>query len=311
MREEPALRALVTGGAGFIGSHLVDALVARGDEVTVIDDLSTGDRANLNPGAEFHHLDVRDPAAAGLLAAGRFNTVFHLAAQMSVSRSVEDPVFDAEVNIIGGIRFMRAAAAAGSGFILASTGGALYGDADRLPTPEEYPAWPVSPYGVSKLSAEHYLHCFAAESGLRYAALRYANVYGPRQNPHGEAGVVAIFCRALLTGGRPFINGDGRQTRDYVYVDDVVRANLLAADAPGNGHLNVGTGRQTDVNQLFRLIVNEVGVDCPEQHREPRAGEQRTSALDCSRIRAELGWEPELTLEAGLARTVAWFRENS
>ena len=300
----------MTGGAGFIGSHLVDALLERGEAVTVLDDLSSGDRANLNPNAEFLQLDVRDPKAAALITERRFEAVCHLAAQMSVSRSVAEPVFDAEVNVIGGLRLMQAAAAAGARFLFSSTGGALYGEADVLPTPEDYPAWPVSPYGVSKLTTEHYLHFFAHEHGLAYVVLRYGNVYGPRQNPHGEAGVVAIFCRTLFTGGQPLINGDGKQTRDYVHVDDVVRANLAALDAGQVGHFNVGTGRQTDVNELFRLIVAASGVPAEERHREARPGEQRTSALDIGLIRERLGWEPRVTLEQGIRQTVDWFREN-
>ena len=305
-----SMRVLVTGGAGFIGSHLVDALIGRGDRVTVLDNLSTGEAANLHPDAEFHELDIRDAAAAAMLRGGGFDAVCHLAAQMSVSRSVADPLFDADVNVVGGLRLMQAAAEAGARFLFASTGGALYGDADVIPTPEAHPAWPVSPYGVSKLTTEHYLHFFRHEHGLGYVALRYANVYGPRQNPHGEAGVVAIFCRGLLTGGQPLINGDGLQTRDYVHVADVVRANLLALDSATCGHFNVGTGRQTDVNRLYRLVVEAAGVDRPERHREARPGEQRTSALDASLIDANLGWRPEIRLEDGIRQTVEWFRSH-
>lgn len=300
---------LVSGGAGFIGSHVTDALISRGDEVTVLDDLSTGDPANLNPGADFQRFDIRSPEAAHLIRERRPEAIVHHAAQMSVSRSVADPILDASINIAGTLNLLEAAREAGSRFVFASTGGALYGEARVLPTPEDQPTWPVSPYGVSKLSIEHYLHFYEVEHGLRYVALRYANVYGPRQNPHGEAGVVAIFCRALFADGHPVINGDGRQTRDYVNVADVVDANLRALASRETGPFNVGTGRQTDVNELFGLIVERSGVRAEERHGEGRRGEQRTSALDASRIRERLGWQPRVRLEDGLAETVDWFRE--
>jgi len=304
------MRIVVTGGAGFIGSHLVDALVARGEEVLVIDDLSTGSVANLNGRARFEQLDVRTEEAAAAVERFRPQAVMHLAAQMSVSRSVREPLYDADVNVLGALRMLEAARATGARFVFASTGGALYGDAETLPTPETCPAWPVSPYGVAKLSVEHYLHCYGFTHDLSYTVLRYANVYGPRQNPHGEAGVVAIFCRSLLAGGRPVITGDGRQTRDYVFVADVVRANLLAVDARASGHYNVGTGLQTDVNSLFELIVERVGRKVGAQHGEPRPGEQRTSALDSGLILRTLCWRPEVTLTDGIAETVEWFRRE-
>jgi len=302
------VRLIVTGGAGFIGSQVTDALLERGDEVLVIDDLSTGEKANLNPAAEFAQLDIRGPEAPALVIRWRPQAISHHAAQMSVSRSVREPVFDAEVNVLGSLNLLEAARQSEARLIFASTGGALYGDADILPTPETVPAWPVSPYGVGKLAFEHYLYCYGAEHGLSYAALRYANVYGPRQNPHGEAGVVAIFCKALLGDGVARINGDGGQTRDYIFVRDVVRANLLAIDAPATvGHFNVGTGRQTDVNTLFRLLTERLGVRVPEAHGPARPGEQRTSALDSSLIGERLGWRPETSLEDGLKETADWF----
>lgn len=302
------MRVMVTGGAGFIGSQVADALLERGDEVIVVDDLSTGVRGYVHPAAEFHLLDIRSSEAAALIRERRPDVVCHHAAQMSVSLSVRQPVFDAEVNLMGGLNLLEAAREAGARFLFASTGGALYGDADVLPTPESYPAWPVSPYGVAKLSFEHYLHAYAVEHGLRYVALRYANVYGPRQNPHGEAGVVAIFCLKLLAGEQPVINGDGRYTRDYVHVADVVRANLAALSSDANGHYNVGTGRQTDVNKVFRMVATSIGVAAHEVHGPPRPGDQRTSALDCRLARERLGWAPEIGLEEGLHQTVAWFR---
>jgi len=301
------LKVLVTGGAGFIGSHLVDALVERGDEVLVVDDLSTGDQRNLNPRARFHRLEIRESAAADLVRGERPDVISHHAAQMSVSRSVAEPVFDAEVNVLGSLNLARAAVDAGSRIVFASTGGALYGDAAVLPTAETAPAWPVSPYGISKLAFEHYLYGFRRQYGLNYAALRYANVYGPRQNPHGEAGVVAIFCEGLL-GKRPFkIHGEGTDTRDYVYVDDVVRANLLALDSEVCDHFNVGTGRQADTNTIYRLVAERMGRPTEVEHGPPRPGDLRASALDASLLERTLGWKPEVSLEEGIAQTVDWF----
>lgn len=305
------MNVLVTGGAGFIGSHVVDALVGRGDRVLVIDDLSTGAREYLNEAAEFRELDIRTPEAAATVLQWRPDVVCHHAAQMSVSRSVREPLFDASVNLVGSLNLLEAARQVDARFLLASTGGALYGDADVLPTPETYPARPVSPYGVAKLSFEQYLYCYGVQHGLRYVALRYANVYGPRQNPHGEAGVVAIFCLKLLADQQPVINGDGRHTRDYVHVADVVRANLLALDADVTGHFNVGTGRQVDVNQVFHLITERIRISVPEVHGPPRPGDQRTSALEASLIAEKLGWRPQITLEEGLEDTVAWFRARA
>ena len=301
------MKILVTGGAGFIASHLVDALVDRGDDVLIVDDLSTGDRRNLNPEARLFELDIRDPAAAGLIRSERPQAISHHAAQMSVSRSVAEPVLDAEVNIIGSLNLANAAIETGSRVVFASTGGALYGDADVIPTAETAPAWPVSPYGISKLSFEHYLFGFHRTRGLSYAALRYGNVYGPRQNPHGEAGVVAIFCEGLL-GNRPFkIHGAGTDTRDYIHVADVVRANLLALDSDLCDHFNVGTGRQADTNTIYRLIAERMGKPLAVEHGPDRAGDLKASALDSTKIREVLGWKPEVSLEDGVAETVDWF----
>lgn len=305
------MKVLVTGGAGFIGSHVVDALVERGDRVLALDDLSTGAREYVNEAAEFRELDIRTPEAAATVRQWRPDVVCHHAAQMSVSRSVREPLFDASVNLAGSLNLLEAAREVGARFLFASTGGALYGDTDVLPTPETYPARPVSPYGVAKLSFEQYLYCYGVQHDLRYVALRYANVYGPRQNPHGEAGVVAIFCLKLLADQQPVINGDGRYTRDYVHVADVVRANLLALDTDVTGHFNVGTGRQVDVNQVFHMITERIGISVPEVHGPPRPGDQRTSALEASLIAEKLGWRPQITLEDGLEDTVAWFRARA
>jgi UDP-glucose 4-epimerase len=304
------MKVVATGGAGFIGSHLVDALVDRGDEVIVIDDLSSGAKEHLNPDAEFQQLDIRSRQAAELVRRRRPDAIAHHGAQMSVSRSVREPGFDADVNLMGSLNLLEAAREVDARFVFASTGGALYGDADVLPTPETYPAWPVSPYGVTKLAFEHYLHCYAVQHGLRYTALRYANVYGSRQNPHGEAGVVAIFCLRLLAEEEPIVYGDGKQTRDFVHVADVVRAHAAALDAEVNGHFNVGTGRQCDINTLFEMVAERIGTSLGKRHGPPRPGDQRTSALDWSLIREKLGWEPQMSLEEGLSETVAWFRRS-
>jgi UDP-glucose 4-epimerase len=304
------VKILVTGGAGFIGSHLVDALIQVGHEVTVVDDLSTGEVANLNPGAAFEEMDIRSPQCSELVKGARFEAIFHQAAQMSVSRSVREPLFDVSVNVMGTLNLLEAIRGSGCRFFFASTGGALYGDSEVLPTPESAPAWPVSAYGSSKLAVEHYLHFYGFVDDLKYAALRYANVYGPRQNPHGEAGVVAIFCRAMFSGGQPVINGAGTQTRDYIHVSDVVAANLAALDSGACGHFNIGTSRQTTVNEIFEIIADRAATGTAKSHGPARAGEQLTSALDYRLAREKLGWEPTMDLEAGLTGTVEWFRED-
>src|SRR5579871_215684 len=252
-----------------------------GHEVTIIDDFSTCSEANLNPAATVQRVDIRSEDAADVIRSIKPEVVSHHAAQMSVAMSVRDPMYDARVNVLGGLNMVNAAAEVGARFIFASTGGAMYGDADVLPTPETYRPWPVSPYGVAKLSLEHYLFSYHSQGRLRYTALRYANVYGARQNPHGEAGVVAIFCRALVAGREAVINGDGLQTRDYIDVSDVVRANLAAIDANLEAaHLNIGTGRQVDVNTIYDLLRRALGSNAPATHGPAKPGEQRTSALD-------------------------------
>jgi UDP-glucose 4-epimerase len=302
------VRVVVTGGAGFIGSHVVDALVARGDAVTVIDDLSYGSKANLNPAADFHKLDIRSAEAAELLIRVSPQAVTHLAAQMSVSVSVREPVFDAQVNVLGSLNMMDAARQVGAKVVFASTGGAIYGPTDLVPTPETSPALPIAPYGVAKLAVERYLYSYQVQHGLDSVALRFANVYGPRQTPHGEAGVVAIFARAMLFDSKAVINGDGHFTRDYVYVADTVRAVLLSLDGDENGIFNVGTGREVDVNEVFRMLVHATGVSVPERHGPDRPGDVRRSAVDANLIAARLGWRPEVTLEEGVQLTVDWFR---
>jgi UDP-glucose 4-epimerase len=305
------LKVLVTGGAGFIGSHLADALIARGHDVVVLDDLSTGHVEYLPAKARFYQMSVGSPWLDELFRIERPEAVVHQAAQASVQRSVADPVFDATVNVVGTATLLEASARNGvRRFVLASTGGALYGDADTTPTPEDYPTLPVSPYGASKLSGEVYVRTYHALHGLSYAALRYANVYGPRQDPHGEAGVVAIFARRLLSGEPARINGDGKQTRDFVYVGDVAEANLLALASEAVGSFNVGTGIETDINRIFALLRQLTGSRQPEEHGPARPGEQRRSVVDSSKIQKVMGWRPRTGLEAGLRATVQYFRET-
>jgi UDP-glucose 4-epimerase len=302
---------VVTGGAGFIGSNLVDALVARGDRVVVVDNLSSGKPENLEgalaAGAELHKVDVRDGLeVARVFEAVRPELVFHLAAQIDVRVSVEQPALDAEVNILGALNVLESARVVGARkFVNTSTGGGLYGDAGVLPTPEHHPIHPLAPYGQSKLAAEGYCELYTRVHGLQTVSLRYGNVYGPRQDVHGEAGVVAIFCGCLLEGRAPRVYGDGGQTRDWVDVGDVVRANLLAADTPDvAGPVNIGHGQETSVLGLIdalREVGTERGLKLPEPAFEAgRLGEVRRSCLDVGLARERLGWAAEVTLEDGL-----------
>ena len=305
------MKVLVTGGAGFIGSHVADVLIAAGHDVVVLDDLSSGQVGYLPAKARFYQMSVGSPWLGELFRIEKPDAVVHQAAQASVQRSVADPVFDATVNVIGTTTLLEASAEHGvRRFVYASTGGALYGDADVTPTPEDYPTLPVSPYGASKLAAEVYLRTFHALHGLSYAALRYANVYGPRQNPHGEAGVIAIFAGRLLGGDTARINGDGRQTRDFVYVGDVADANARALTADAVGSFNVGTGVETDITTIFQLLRRLTGSNQPEEHGPPLPGEQRRSVVDARKIEKVLGWKPKTSLEAGLETTVRYFREG-
>jgi UDP-glucose 4-epimerase len=302
----------ITGGAGFIGSHVADAHLAAGRRVLIIDNLSGGKRENVPEGAELHVLDIRSEEAADLVRNAGVEILVHHAAQMDVRRSVEDPVFDAEVNILGSLNLAEAARRGGvRQIIFASTGGAIYGEQDYFPADENHPARPVSPYGVSKLSFERYLFYYFVTYGLNATCLRYANVYGERQNPHGEAGVVAIFLNRLLGGQAPTINGEGLQTRDYVHVSDVVRANLAAVGRPGFNIYNVGTGIETSVVDLYKEIARALGTDLQAQHGAAKQGEQQRSVVDGSLGRRELDLPQPIPLSEGLARTAAWFRERA
>jgi UDP-glucose 4-epimerase len=297
------MRAIVTGGAGFIGSHVVDALLARGDEVHVLDDLSKGTRERVAAAAELHVADIRQPD--DVFDAVRPEAVFHLAAQADVRVSVERPDHDADVNVLGTVRVLEASRRHGAKIVFSSTGGAIYGECDG-PAPETAPRLPLAPYGTSKLCGEEYLATWNRLYGTSHVSLRFGNVYGPRQEPHGEAGVVAIFMGLLLDSGTPKIFGDGSQTRDYVYVEDVVRAMLLAFDGADGGVFNVGTGHETSVIELYDAIQEASGVRRPAELAPARLGELQRSVLDPSLAGRELGWTAERTLQDGLAATWRW-----
>jgi UDP-glucose 4-epimerase len=307
------MNVLVTGGAGFIGSHIVDRLLQEGHEVRVIDDLSTGRRELVNRGARFQRADIRSRRVPRFLQQWRPDAIVHAAAQASVSRSLADPDFDASVNIIGTLALVRAAGAAGvRTFLYISTGGAAYGDTSVVPTPEEHPALPSSPYGVSKTTAERYVDCYGALLDMRTIVLRLANIYGPRQNPQGEAGVVAIFADRLLRGEPCLINGDGEQTRDFVYVQDVADAVVRGLErTDATGVVNVGTGIETTINSIYARLARAAAVTVPAQHGAAKPGEQRRSALAAGRAARVLGWTPATALDKGLERTLAHFKMSA
>lgn len=315
------MKIIVTGGAGFIGSNIADALVDLGHRVVIIDNLSRGKKENINPKAKFYKVDIRDKKIADIFKKEKPKAVFHYAAQIDIRTSVRDPMLDAEINVLGTINVLQAAATAKvEKIVFASSGGSLSSEETILPTPENKIALPVSPYGAAKISAEMYLHYFWKMYGLSYAALRMANVYGPRQSPHGEAGVIAIFTDKMLHGKQPMIFGSGRQTRDYVYIEDVVRANLLALKSKKVGSYNVGTGEETDVLYLFRKLKQLTGAKVGEVHGSPvgqknkatalASGEQKRSSLNAGKIRRELGWRPVVKLDDGLRKTVEWFKKQ-
>ena len=303
------MKVLVTGGAGFIGSHVVDALIQRGHSVVVVDDLSTGKREHVNPAATFYQLDICDPQLQEVFSQERIDLVNHHAAHVDVRRSVADPVFDAQVNILGSLNLLECCRQQGvSGFIFASSGGAIYGEPLYLPCDEQHPLNPICPYGVSKLAVEKYIYYYGQACGLRYAILRYPNVYGPRQDPTGEAGVTAIFAQRMIRGEQVVINGSGEQQRDFLHVDDVASANLLAQEALDGQTYNLGTGIGTSINQLFAGMKNLTGYAHEPVYGPAKPGETFEIYLDATKARTELGWQPEVGLEQGLQATISSFR---
>jgi len=305
------VKILITGGAGFIGSLVADAYINAGHQVVVIDDLSSGVRENLNPKAKFYQVDIRGDQIEGIFQREKFDVMNHHAAQMDVRRSVADPKFDASVNVMGSLNLLESARKNSvKKIIFASTGGAIYGEQDSFPATENHAQKPLSPYGITKLAVENYLYYYKEVHGIPYIALRYGNVYGPRQNPFGEAGVIAIFGHKMLNGEQPLINGDGKQTRDYVYVADVVQANVLALDHAGSGIFNVGTGVENDVNTVFKKLRKYLSPDCKEEHGPAKAGEQLRSVISFAKIKKELGWSPSTKLEEGLFLTAEHFKLN-
>jgi UDP-glucose 4-epimerase len=308
------MKALVTGGAGFIGSNLVDALVARRDEVTALDNLTTGKRENLEQavagGATLAEVDIREAeAVTDVIARLKPDVIFHLAAQIDVRKSVADPAKDARINVEGTANLLSAAQAHGvPRFVNTSTGGAIYGELETVPAPEDHRVAPEAPYGLSKFCAEQYCEIFTRLHGLSTVSLRYGNVYGPRQDPLGEAGVIAIFCGTVLDGGKATIFGDGKQTRDYVYVDDVVDANLRAAESDATGPINIGLGRERSVLDIVEVLNDHAPNRFQPEHAPERLGELRQSVLDPTRAREELGWEAKVDLDEGLEKTLASLR---
>ncbi|HJR76675.1 MAG TPA: NAD-dependent epimerase/dehydratase family protein [Nitrospiraceae bacterium] len=305
------MKVLVTGGAGFIGSHAVDRLLQEGHDVIVVDNLSSGKRKNVPRAAQFYKVDVESTKLERVFRNERPSIVMHLAAQMDVRKSVEDPLFDAQVNVLGTLNVLEQAAKHGARkVIFSSSGGAIYGEQSDFPATESHPTEPMSPYGISKLCGEHYLSYYARMSGVQVVSLRYANVYGPRQDPEGEAGVVAIFIQKLLNHEQPVIYGTGRQTRDFVYVEDVVEANMIAMGQDAQGVFNVGTGIETSINELFQLVVELTKSISKEVHGPAKKGEQARSVISAAKLRHELGWESKIDLREGLRRTVSYFRER-
>ncbi len=308
------MKILVTGGAGFIGSHTVDALVASGKhQVSIVDNLSAGKRHQVNPAASFHEIDLRDgDAVRRAIEAETPEVIVHLAAQMDVRRSVADPAFDAQVNVVGFLNLMESARQHRlRRVIFSSTGGAIYGEQETFPAPEDHPLHPVSPYGVAKMATEAYLFFYKVQYGIEYTALRYGNVYGPRQDPHGEAGVVAIFCGRMLEGKPCTIYGDGKQTRDYVFVGDVARANIAAANSDVNGAINIGTGVETSVNDLYHTLGTVADVTRAPEYGPARPGEQSRSVISPARAGELLKWHPQVELADGLDKTFSYFKDRN
>ncbi|MDP3024596.1 MAG: NAD-dependent epimerase/dehydratase family protein [candidate division Zixibacteria bacterium] len=304
-------KILLTGGAGFIGSNVADKFISLGHKVVIVDNLSTGFKENINPKARFYKVDINSKKIEEIFRDEKPEILCHHAAQIDVRKSVSDPIFDAKVNIEGTLNLLNNCVKYKTKkVIFASTGGALYGEQDYFPADEKHPERPLSPYGIAKLAIEKYLYFFRESYGLDYVSLRYANVYGPRQNPWGEAGVVAIFTQKLLSGEKAVINGDGKQTRDYVYVKDIVDANLLALKYPESDFFNIGTGIETDVNTIFNLLKKKTGSKQKELHGPKKPGEQKRSVLDYSKAKKILGWSPKYDLEKGMEGTVGYFKEK-
>ncbi|MCK9409489.1 MAG: GDP-mannose 4,6-dehydratase [Bacteroidetes bacterium] len=305
------MNILVTGGAGFIASNVSDAFIAAGHHVIIVDNFSSGKQKNVNSKAKVYTMDIQDPAVENIFRDEKIEVMCHHAAQMDVRRSVSDPKFDASVNALGFLNLMEFGRNYGLKKVLfSSTGGAIYGEQDYFPADEQHPNRPLSPYGITKLLTEKYLFFYKEIYGIDHVILRYANIYGPRQNPHGEAGVVAIFSQKMLKGEQPIINGDGKQTRDYVFVGDVVQANLLGLNYQGSNIFNIGTGIETNVNQLFHHIKKLTGSNCEERHVPAKVGEQMRSVISSTKITEMLGWKPTVSLEEGLKRTVEFFRNK-
>ena len=305
------MRILITGGAGFIGSNVADEYIKAGHDVVIIDDLSTGNEKNINPKARFYKTSICGLSVENIFKEFKPEIINHHAAQMDVRRSVSDPVFDANINIIGMLNLLENSKKYGvKKFIFASTGGAIYGEQERFPADEEHPVRPLSPYGVSKLAGEKYLFYYKVNFGIDYCILRYSNVYGPRQNPHGEAGVVAIFIQKMLKKEQPIINGDGKQTRDFVFVKDAASANLKALSFNDSDIFNIGTGEETDINYIFNELCRITEIDCKEVHGPAKHGEQMRSVIDPGKAKSLLDWEPKVLLNDGLKEAVEYFKSR-
>jgi len=305
------MKILVTGGAGFIGSHVADVFLDAGHDVVVVDDLSTGRREHLNPSAQFYELDIRDSELDEIFAGEQPDVVSHQAARANVRESMEKPLLYADVNVLGSLNVLECCRRHSVGKVIyASTGGAVYGEPQELPATEDHPIKPLDPYGASKHHVEHYLELYQMNFGIAFTNLRYPNVYGPRQDPYGEAGVVAIFSNQMLHGGQPMINGSGEQERDFVYVGDVARANVLSLERGDGGTYNIGSGIGTSINHLFDLLAERTGYDEPAVRGPAKQGEVFKIYLDATRAQKELGWTPEVQLEEGLEHTVAYFKER-
>jgi len=305
------MKILVTGGAGFIGSHVADKLIDKGHNVHVVDNLTGGFRENIPEKAPFHKIDIRDKAIEALWQKEHFEILFHLAAQMDVRKSVADPKYDADVNVQGFLNLMEAGRKNGlKKVVFSSTGGAIYGEPVYAPQDENHPLKPISPYGITKRVSELYLFFYQLTHDIDWISLRYGNVYGPRQSPHGEAGVIAIFTERMLRNKQAFINGDGKQTRDYVYVKDVVQANLKALEHDENDIFNVGTGKETNVVEIFEILQKHTQTSVTKKHAEAKPGEQQRSVLSTRKIERELDWQQQYSLPQGLKETVDWFRQR-